>query len=227
MTGDGSHTLFDDKTGESYHSVHGAIQESEHVFIRAGLDLFKDSQTAVHIFEVGFGTGLNASLAYRWAETKNILIEYQSVELYPVSLEVAVRLNYPPLLNMDKQVFYKMHQCGNEKTDISGYFTLQKYSMSLQEIRLPDNTFDVVFFDAFSPGTQPEMWTEEIFGKMASAMKREGVITTYSTKGTVKRALKASGFTIEKLPGPPGKREILRGVLEKKGCNCSVNKDNV
>ncbi len=216
MTGDGSHTLFDDKTGENYHSVHGAIQESEHVFIMAGLNLFKDSQTAVHIFEVGFGTGLNALLAYRWAETKNILIEYQSVELYPVSLEVAARLNYPRLLNMDKQVFYKMHQCGNEKTDISGYFALQKYSMSLQEIRLPDNTFDVVFFDAFSPGTQPAMWTEEIFGKMASAMKREGVLTTYSTKGTVKRALKANGFRIEKLPGPPGKREILRAMPEIK-----------
>lgn len=217
ITGDGSHTLFDSKTGEHYHSVFGAVQESEHVFIRAGLDLFKHFKTGVRVFEVGFGTGLNALLAYLWAGKNKIPVEYQSVELYPLPFKTTTQLNYPEMLNIDEQVFRKMHQSENEKVILSDYFTTQKYLMPLQNVRLPANAFDVVFFDAFSPDVQPEMWTEEIFKKIASAMKRGGVLTTYSTKGTVKRALKANGFAIEKLPGPPGKREILRAVLEKKG----------
>ena len=216
LTQDGSHTLIDTRTGETYHSIHGAIQESEHVFIRAGLDLFCNSASAIHVFEVGFGSGLNALLTYLWAEKNKIPVQYQSIELYPISFETVTQLNYPQLLKVDKQLFQKMHQHREEEIIVSGYFTLQKHLKSLDEIRFPDNTFfDVVFFDAFSPSVLPEMWTEQTFGKIACSMKNGGVLTTYSTKGDVKRALKASGFTIEKLPGPPGKREILRAIKKR------------
>jgi len=211
ITEDGSNTLFNKTIGEHYHSTFGAIQESEHVFIQSGLDLFKDVKSQINIFEVGFGTGLNALLTYAWAEKNKVPIFYQSVELYPVSTEQAKKLNYPELLSIDQSVFLKMHQTDEEKVLLSEYFALQKNLVSLQESRLPENIFDLVFFDAFSPDAQPEMWTEDIFRKIALSMKREGVLTTYSTKGIVKRALKSAGFEIEKLPGPPGKREILRG----------------
>jgi len=216
LTEDGSHTLLDMNTGETYHSVHGAIQESEHVFIRKGLDLFKNSETAIHIFEVGFGSGLNALLTYLWAGKNKVPVQYKTIELYPVPFETVKHLNYPRLLNVDEQLFWKMHKAGNEKTVLSEYFTFQKHEVALRDARLPSDTFDVVFFDAFSPGTQPDMWTEENFGKIAYAMKTGGILTTYSTKGDVRRALKANGFKIEKLPGPPGKREILRAVLRQK-----------
>ncbi len=211
ITEDGSNTLFNKAIGEHYHSTYGAIQESEHVFIQSGLDLFKDVKSQINIFEVGFGTGLNALLTYAWAEKNKAPIFYQSVELYPVSIEQAKKLNYPELLSIDQSVFLKMHQTGEEKVLLSEYFALQKNLISLQESRIPMNIFDLVFFDAFSPDAQPEMWTEEVFREIAKSMKRGGVLTTYSTKGIVKRALKSAGFQIEKLPGPPGKREILRG----------------
>ncbi len=209
-TKDESLTLFNKDIGEYYHSTFGAIQESEHVFIQSGLDLFEGHKSPINIFEVGFGTGLNALLSYAWAETFKRPVSYQCVELYPITLALAGKLNYHELLGIEPDVFIQMHQVGEELVTISEYFTFHKQLTSLQEVMLPSNHFDLVFFDAFSPDVQPEMWSEKVFKKIASSIKRGGVLTTYSCKGIVKRAMKDAGFEIEKLPGPAGKREILR-----------------
>ena len=210
ITNDGSSTLYNQNLCEHYHSTYGAIQESNHVFIQSGLELFKYSDLPVNIFEVGFGTGLNALLSYAWAENNNVQVNYQCVELYPIPVNLAKLLNYPELLKLDRDLFLKMHQTEKEKIKLSGNFNLQKLILSMQEVDLPHNIFDLVFFDAFSPDVQPEMWSENIFKKIARSMKRGGALTTYSCRGIVKRALKSAGFKIEKLAGPPGKREIIR-----------------
>lgn len=212
QTEDNSHTLFNKDIGEHYHSTYGAIQESEHIFIQAGLQLFMNSKATINIFEVGFGTGLNALLTYIWALKNKLPVLYESVELYPVSINQVQQLNYPELLKIDKNSFFRMHQAGEEVVQLSKYFSLSNQISSLQEVELPSEYFDLIYFDAFSPDVQPEMWTDDIFRKIANATKKEGVLTTYSCKGIVKRALKAGGFEIEKLPGPKGKREILRAI---------------
>jgi len=210
VTEDGSHTLLNQSLNEHYHSTHGAIQESNHVFIRAGLVYAGTSLDSINLLEIGFGTGLNALLAMQWADGNKETIEYAGIEAYPVSKEMVKNLNYAGLLNFDKEVFLKMHFKSAERTALSEYFSVQLLIGRIQEITLPATHFDVVFFDAFSPDVQPEMWTEDVFRKISVSMKRGGVLTTYSTKGIVKRALKNAGFKIEKLPGPKGKREILR-----------------
>lgn len=211
-TDDASHTLFNIELGEYYHSTYGAIQESEHVFIQSGLDLFVKHNSTINIFEVGFGTGLNALLCLDWAEKNKIKIQYQAVELYPITVEQAKELNYPGLLNISDNIFLKMHKIPEKRLILSEHFSLQKHLVALLDLELMSNHFDLIFFDAFSPDVQPEMWTVEVFSKIAFSMKRGGVLTTYSCKGIVKRALKSAGFEIEKLPGPKGKREILRGI---------------
>lgn len=214
LTKDGSSTLYNEYVKEHYHSSYGAIQESNHVFIQTGLDLYIKRETAINIFEVGFGTGLNALLCYAWAERNKIPIFYECVELYPISPGLITKLNYPELLNLDVGIFLKMHQEEDNLISISKYFTIRKQLTSIQDVILPSDSFDLVFFDAFSPEVQPEMWKEDIFKKIALAMKAGGILSTYSCKGIVKRALKAIGFKIEKLPGPPGKREILRAIKD-------------
>jgi len=212
ITEDGSSTLYNPTINEHYHSSFGAIQESNHVFIQTGLDLLVSKQKPIKIFEVGFGTGLNALLTYAWTRKNKIRTFYECVESNPISLKLAAQLNYPGLLNLDAEIFLKIHQDYEDLISISENFVIHKHFTSIQEIILPEGHFDLVFFDAFSPEIQPEMWTEDIFKKIALAMKSGGILTTYSSKGIVKRALKAAGFKIEKLPGPPGKREILRAV---------------
>lgn len=209
-TGDNSFTLYNTRLNEHYHSTFGAIQESEHVFIKSGLELFRMTDSPINIFEVGFGTGLNALLSYKWAEKYSKQINYQCIELYPIELETAVKLNYADLLNLDQNIFLKMHQVIEKEMPVSAYFSLHKYYGSLQEFKVRDNQFNLIYFDAFSPDVQPEMWSEKVFQKIFKAMKRGGVLTSYSCKGIVKRALKSTGFKVEKLPGPKGKREILR-----------------
>lgn len=212
QTEDTSHTLFNKDIGEHYHSTFGAIQESEHIFIQAGLQLLKNSKATINIFEVGFGTGLNALLTYNWSLKNKLPVSYESVELYPVSINQVQQLNYPELLKMDKNLFFRMHESDGKKVQLSKYFSLSNQISSLQEVELSSEYFDLIYFDAFSPDVQPEMWTDDIFLKIADATKRGGILTTYSCKGFVKRALKAAGFEIEKLPGPKGKREILRAI---------------
>ena len=214
LSKDGSHTLFSKRFGEHYHSSFGAIQESSHIFIQAALIPVGNKLKSINLFEVGFGTGLNALLAYQFALQNNITINYYSVEAFPIDSSTVGKLNYPALIDIPSELFLMMHGKKDSKIIISDFFNLTVYETSLQALHLPENYFDLVFFDAFSPESQPEMWTQDNFNRLYSSMKRRGVLTTYSSKGIVKRALKTAGFNIEKLPGPPGKREFVRAIKE-------------
>ena len=211
-TADGSHTLNHAGFSEHYHSTFGAIQESQHVFIKSGLDYLPTNLKKIDVLEIGFGTGLNALLTFLWANKNKTIVNYTGVEAYRIMVNLAEELNYPQLLKADAEIFLKMHLAQSEEIALSKYFNFNRITRLLQELQLRESVYDIVYFDAFSPDTQPELWTKTIFTKLNTAMKRGGVLTTYSTKGIVKRALKAAGFNIEKLPGPPGKREILRAV---------------
>lgn len=214
LTADGSHTLFNSETGEHYHSTFGAITESEHIFIRAGLGAVLKEKPELNVLEIGLGTGLNALLALQWAEENKKRINYHALEAFPLEQETIEKLNYAEVLEINTQDFLKIHALGNLKSLISNRFSFSCDHVKLEHASFPLNQYDVVFFDAFSPDVQAEMWTEVSFRKIFKSMKKGGVLTTYSCKGIVKRALKASGFQIEKLPGPPGKREFLRA------CKC-------
>lgn len=212
-TQDNSHTLYNPEIKEHYHSTFGAIQESEHVFIKSGLEAVGSGLNSINILEIGFGTGLNALLTFLWAEKHQKKICYFGLEAFPVSTDLVRQLNYPEKLEISKKVFLKLHQAGEEEMNVSEYFQLRKKISLIEDFELPLNYFDLVYFDAFSPDVQPGLWTVDVFRKIAKASKVGAILTTYSCKGVVKRALQTAGFEIEKLPGPPGKREILRAVF--------------
>ncbi len=214
VTDDGSHTLFNEQIGEHYHSTFGAIQESSHIFIQGALNEFQDKQSPFSILEIGFGTGLNALLTLLWAEKFNKQIRYHGLEAFPISEEVASSLNYHEILKIDQQLYLKFHRQTTDPYTITDHFILEKDINTLEKVVFPIEIYDVIYFDAFSPEVQPELWTADIFLKLFKSLKKGGVMTTYSCKGNVKRALKESGFRIEKLPGPPGKREFLRAFRE-------------
>ena len=209
-TRDGSSTLFSQQFQEHYHSLHGAIQESQHVFIKMGLVPCLQLREELSILEVGLGTGLNAllTLLYR-SESK---IHYHAIENYPLNKEQVEKLNYPDQLgNADCSTYLtKIHQAPwNLEVSLTPNFFLQKTHINLQDFQ-PQNSFHLVYFDAFAPNTQPELWTDEIFSKIYACCEPEAALVTYSSKGAVRRTLQAVGFEVEKLPGPPGKREMLR-----------------
>lgn len=212
LTEDGSSSLYVPQFHQSYHSVHGAMQESEHIFIHAGLQCERlTGMQKLNVFEMGFGTGLNALLT--WYYASNIQVNYESVELYPLQPQEYSTLNYAEKIPHEAatHVLQLMHSVSwNEWHDISPNFCLYKHMQDLQTIELHQNTFHLVYFDAFSPDEQPELWSNQVFERIYKAMQSQSVLVTYSTKGVVKRALKSAGFSIEKLPGPIGKREILR-----------------
>ena len=211
-TNDGSTTIHLPDWDESYHSKHGAIQEAYHVFIKNGLSLFDGKQ--VSILEIGFGTGLNAFITYLEAKKKNQTIEYVGVEAYPVLSDEALQMNYVSELNAaDKsEIFSKMHHVSwEERHSISTYFSLTKRKQFFQDIS-DENSFDLIYFDAFGYRVQPELWSLEIFQKMYKALKTNGVLVTYACRGSIKRAMLECGFKVEKLPGAPGKREMLRAT---------------
>ncbi len=215
-TQDGSHTLFSELTGEHYHSVFGAVQESEHIFIGAGLNGFgKRPAGILRVLEIGFGTGLNALLTLKWAESHKTKVAYEAVEAYPLDFDTLQALNYPAMLSVDPSLFLQLHRASGIRS-VTPWFSLQLFYTKFQDYQPVENRFHVVFFDAFSPESQPEMWSRQGFEKLYKALVDDGVLVTYSCKGTVKRALKAAGFQIEKLPGPPGKREFLRAVKRKR-----------
>lgn len=209
LTEDGSNSLYVPEIDECYHSSHGAIQESRHIFIEAGLKQCVKSE--VKVLEVGFGTGLNAFLAMVEAERSGRHIQYTSLEKYPVEVEKALQLNYPEELSPEKRsCFELMHTSPwNEEIQVTPFFTLKKIETDFTGCTLADK-FDIVFFDAFSPEKQPEMWTQERFDMIFEHCNAGAVLTTYCAKGVVRRAMQAAGFQVERLPGPPGKREILR-----------------
>lgn len=213
ITGDGSSSIYIPEWEEHYHSKHGAIQEAYHVFIKSGLDIF-NNESKVSILEIGFGTGLNCFITYLEAQKRNLQVEYDGVEAYPLSLKEVEQLNYTKQLKVgnDGDVFNQFHKKPwgiNQLIDNS--FTLLKRKQFIEDID-DQNKFDLIYFDAFGARVQPELWTEMIFEKMFISLRNNGVLVTYSAKGSVRRALQSVGFLVEKLPGPPGKREMLRGV---------------
>ena len=210
-TSDGSSTLFVPELNEHYHSVHGAIQESAFIFIGCGLNFSKADP--LRIFEVGFGTGLNAFLTAIDASSHNRKIIYTSIEKYPLPDSLVNELNYKSFFPRESAyLFDRIHQGKwNIAQDISNTFTLNKIEgdITKQEIR---GDYDLIFFDAFGPDKQPEMWTDEVFKKIAEITVPNGVLLTYSVKGEVKRKLRKYGFKVNRLPGPPGKHQIIRAV---------------
>ncbi|MCW3102928.1 MAG: hypothetical protein JWO09_1368 [Bacteroidetes bacterium] len=215
-TSDGSHSLYVPELNEHYHSIHGAIQESRHVFIEAGLKhTLNNNHSALSVFEVGFGTGLNALLTYLESERSGVKIDYTSVEAFPLEEAIFHELNYPAEIGAGREAFEQLHASSWEvKTNISENFSLLKLKTSLLDVVLKDELYDLVYFDAFGPPVQPEMWTDEVFSKLCKAMKKGGVLVTYCAKGEVRRAMKRAGLSVEKIPGPPGKREMVRAVKD-------------
>lgn len=209
---DGSPTLYDSLLNEHYHSMHGAIQESEYVFIGAGLRACH--QKDLHVLEIGFGTGLNALLTFFNAYDTGKTIYYEACEPYPLPQAFLQQLNYPELLEYARatDVFRAMHEAEWEKdVKISDRFVLCKKKVKAEHSELRHNFFDLIYFDAFCPAVQPELWTKEIFVKIFDATAGNGILVTYSATGQVRRNLAEAGYKVERLPGPPGKREMLRG----------------
>ena len=210
QTLDGSTTIHLKEWNECYHSKHGAIQEAQHVFIKNGLSLFENEK--VSILEIGFGTGLNAFITFLEAKKLNQTIEYVGVEAYPVSAEEVLSMNYVTELNAvnDSVIFERMHQSNwDEKVILNLDFELTKRKQFFDEID-DIGRFDLIYFDAFGYRVQPELWSTAIFKKMFEALKPKGILVTYAARGVVKRSMIEVGFTVEKLAGPPGKREMFR-----------------
>ncbi|CAM1373405.1 tRNA (5-methylaminomethyl-2-thiouridine)(34)-methyltransferase MnmD [Tenacibaculum xiamenense] len=212
ITSDGSTTIHLPDWNEQYHSKHGAIQEAYHVFIKNGLEAIEKKE--VSILEIGFGTGLNCFITFLESKKK---INYTGVEAYPIEGNEIEKLNYVSGLKAEKyqNIFDKLHSTTWEKEHkISKTFTLKKEQKFFEEIN-DSNSYDLIYFDAFGARVQPDLWTEDIFRKMFESLKNEGVLVTYSAKGSTRRAMETVGFSVERLPGPPGKREMLRATKKE------------
>ncbi|WP_455250233.1 MnmC family methyltransferase [Porphyromonas sp.] len=263
-TEDGSLTLYTPRFGEHYHSTHGAVQESAHIYLGLGLRQRLEQWTereraALRCFEVGFGTGLNALLSWMEAERSHRLIHYYSIERYPIPAELYRQLHYElstasPLSTADgselsceeapalaepaarpaaqgtreagsstsstslgslgdsHSALMQLHEAAwDEDVTLSRYFVLHKISGDLNALPFPAE-LDLIYYDAFSPESQPELWREELFAQLRCCCRPGAILTTYCAKGEVRRRLERSGFSVERLPGPPGKREVLRAT---------------
>lgn len=213
ITGDGSHSLSVPDLDETYHSRHGAVTESQHVFINEGLGTFDPNLSAVRIFEVGFGTGLNALLAWIWAKTRNSNVRMVSVEKYPLPADESEMLNYgTEVEEASEEEFRRLHRTPwNEDVVLDENFSLHKMNCDLDEVDL-HSQFDLVFYDAFGPRVQPNMWTVEKLAVVERLLVPGGVLVTYCAQGQFRRNLKSLGMHWESIPGPPGKREMTRAV---------------
>ena len=213
-TADGSKTIHLVDWNEHYHSIHGAIQEANHVFIKHGLLFFIEKFPDINpikILEIGFGTGLNAFITLIEAQKLNVEIKYLGVEAFPISSEELKELNYSSQLDSAKSdEFIKLHETPwEEMHSITSSYSLTKQKKFFVDIE-DQKLYDLIYFDAFGARVQPELWTEAIFKKMYEALRPNGILVTYSAKGSVRRAMQTVGFEVERLPGPPGKREMLR-----------------
>jgi len=214
ITEDGSHSIFSNRFGVSYHSKFGAVDEANHVFINSGLRFKAVLQQKISILEIGFGTGLNAFVTLLEAKKRNLYIDYVGIEAYPISIQQAQQLNYSELFPLEDNpdLFLKLHQCPwNIQTQLNDHFSFEKILEKFEAINYA-NRFDIIYFDAFAPDAQPELWNDEILTKMYDALIPDGILVTYCAKGSVKRTLKRVGFSIEALPGPPRKREMTRAT---------------
>lgn len=216
-TDDGSATLFVPELNEHYHSTKGARTESQHIFIDMGLKA--STATSPRVLEIGFGTGLNAWLTLKEAESSCREVHYTGLELYPLAWEMVEQLGYIPSSEQQHaaELFKQLHTAPWEKEiQLTPHFTLLKQETDANLLKAETDinklsSFDVIYFDAFAPEKQPEMWSQELFNRLYVLLNKDGILTTYCAKGIIRRMLQAAGFTVERLPGPPGgKREILR-----------------
>lgn len=215
-TADGSTTIHLPEWNEQYHSKHGAIQEAYHVFIKMGLFYLIETNLPekINILEIGFGTGLNSLITLLEAQDKNVSVNYTGVEAYPVAAEEVKKLNYATQFKKKEAIlnFDKIHAAEWEKSSsITDFFTLTKQKKFFKDID-DVNAYQLIYFDAFGARVQPELWEKPIFEQMYKALKVNGVLVTYSAKGSARRAMQDCGFQVERLEGPPGKREMLRAV---------------
>lgn len=211
LTSDGSHTIYVPELDEHYHSVHGAIQESGHIFIENG---FKSvSASLSDILEIGFGTGLNALLTLLACKGTGSVVNYTTIEKYPLKAEMTENLNYGTLISEDaSRLLREIHSCRwNEFVQLTDNFNLRKVEGDLITMEV-NGHYNMVYFDAFGPDKQPEMWSGNVFSKISRVTRKGGVFVTYSAKGQVKRNLRENGFEVKLLPGPPGKRQMIRAV---------------
>jgi len=215
QTQDGSSTLFVPELDEHYHSIKGAVTESRHIFIRMGLE--HSSAPSPHVLEIGFGTGLNAFLTLLAGERLKRDIRYTSIERYPLTEELVRQLDYPSQVAPERaDNFYALHRAAWDRAiALTPHFTLHKIEGDFTRYTFTEK-YDLIYFDAFAPEKQPEMWEQSLFNNLFTLLNPQGILTTYCAKGTVRRMLQAAGFKVERLPGPPnGKREILRGSKER------------
>ena len=208
-TQDGSHTLEWVEGGVTFHSKHGAIQESRHVFIANGLATAESANNVLSVFEMGFGSGLNALLSWQYAHQAGMTIEYYAVDLHPLPEHLLYQLNHRDLLGIDKPVFDAIVQTRDGRKQIDSRFTLIYHHADIHSYH-HHQSYDVVFFDAFGPGTAPKAWEFEVLQSLHQALRKDGMLVTFCAQGAFRRTLKSIGFYVEKLPGPPGKREMTR-----------------
>ncbi len=201
ITEDGSHTLYLPGLDEHYHSVHGAVGESTHVYIKAGFN--QCDKADIHVLELGFGTGLNALLTMEEAGKRQVNVRYTSLEKFPLPESIYQKLNYSPQIQA-------LHTCvWEEPATISPFFTLQKIQTDFNDYSFP-GFYDVVYYDAFAPDKQAEVWNQDLFDRLFFSMNAGGIITTYCAKGAIRRMIQQTGFKVERIEGPAGKREMLR-----------------
>ena len=212
QTADGSYTLYVPELDEHYHSVKGALTESQHIFIDMGLK--HSTATAPHILEIGFGTGLNCVLTLLEAKESQRHVYYTGIERYPLNEEIIRKLNYPSIIGKEcEEDYFAIHQAPwEEDVCLSPWFTLHKMEGDFTHYSF-EQKYDIIYFDAFAPEKQPEMWEQSLFDNLYQVLNEGGILTTYCAKGVVRRMLQTAGFKVERLPGPPGgKREILRAT---------------
>jgi len=222
-TSDGSHSILNTSLDETYHSENGAINESQHVFIQNGLSIIEKNE--INILEIGFGTGLNVLLTYQFAIEHKKKIKYITIEKYPLKSELIKRLNYPEQLNIDKKFFLNLHICEWNKVQyLNPNFSFKKYNADLLNFNFSEHkNIDLVYFDTFSPSKQAELWTENIFKQIYQSLSPNGLLTTYSSAGLVKRALRNVGFIVKRKPGPRGKFHILNAIKESMNFQHKIN----
>ena len=208
-TKDGSHTIWNEELDETYHSRHGALQESLHVFIEMGLVPLLSHKNEIRVFEMGFGTGLNAWLTFHRLKETKIILRYNGIEAFPLDQQITHSLNYA---DQDRDLFHKLHNVPwGQFNEISPNQWLLKRKVKIEEMD-ENQSFDLIYYDAFGPNTQPDLWSAEVLNKCVRMMNPGAVFVTYCSKGQVRRDLRDAGLEMEKLPGPPGKREMLRGI---------------
>ncbi len=213
QSNDGSNTMYNSDVHAYYHSIHGALTESQHVFIKYGIEFCKPKENKLVVFEMGYGTGLNAMLTFLYAQQHHIQVRYIACETHPITKEELAQLELKNILSLDDQTIEQFHpnEC-NEEIKISDYFQLKLIPKAIESLDLEPEFVNCIYYDAFAPSVQPELWTKSIFEQLHSWLVPNGHVITYCAKGQVKRDFRSSGFEVEALPGPPGKREITRAI---------------